>query len=148
MTDEPPATIFEDTVLVRRAPRYPRFLILGAGLGVVAAFVGTLLFPIDPGVGFGPLFGYLLVIAVPLGAALGACAAIAIDASATRRARTIGAERLRVDAAPEQDDDLRDDDEQGDDEQGDDIPYERAPEADLPGADLPGDVPPAAGPGR
>jgi hypothetical protein len=135
MTDEPPATVFEDTVLVRRAPRYPRFLILGAGLGVVAAFIATLLFPIDPGVGFGPLFGYLLVIAVPLGAALGACVAIAIDASATRRAKTVGAERLRVDATPLQgeldegdlDEDEPYDDQPGDEQQGDDRSGGRLP---------------------
>lgn len=94
-------TVYESRVTVRRAPRYPRFIILGAGLGAVITFIGTAALPVDPSVGFAALFGYFALIGVPLGAALGATFAIVLDAVATRRARQFDAEHTTVDAVPE-----------------------------------------------
>ncbi len=110
MTDQtPPAddaaldegTVSRDSVQVRRSPRYGRFIILGAGLGAVATFIVTNLFPIDPSVGFGALFGYLLLFGVPIGAALGGLAAVIFDVVNSRRAKVMEAERITVDPLPE-----------------------------------------------
>lgn len=90
---EPKRVTSEDRVSVRRAPRYPRFIILGAGLGAVVTFIVTALFPVDPAVGFGALFGYFALVGVAVGAALGALAAVILDAVATRRAQQLDAER-------------------------------------------------------
>lgn len=90
-----------DSVRVRRSPRYGRFLILGAGVGALATFIATNLFPIDPSVGFGALFGYLLLFGVPIGAAIGGLVAVTLDIVNTRRARVIEAERITVDPRPE-----------------------------------------------
>lgn len=91
-----------DSVRVRRSPRYGRFLILGAGVGAVATFIATNLFPIDPSVGFGALFGYLLLFGVPTGAALGGLVAVILDVVNSRRARILEAERFTVDPRPEE----------------------------------------------
>ena len=94
-------TVYESRVTVRRAPRYPRFIILGAGLGAVITFIGTAALPVDQTVGYAALFGYFALIGVPIGAALGAILAIVLDAVATRRARQFDAEHTTVDAVPE-----------------------------------------------
>ena len=101
-SSEPAGVVDTDRVSVRRAPRVGRFLVIGLGLGAIAAFVGTNLYPIDETVGFGALFGYLLLLALPIGAALGALVAVSLDVVATRRAREIDAERTRVDAPEEE----------------------------------------------
>ena len=99
---EPPSSTVDDRVTVRRAPKYPRFIILGAGLGAIVTFILTNLFQVDPLVGFGPLFGYFLLFGVPAGAALGGIIAIVLDIVATKRARQFDAERTTVDALPEE----------------------------------------------
>ena len=57
-TGEVPVSEVAREVSVRRAPRVSRFLILGAGLGAVVAFILTAAFEVDPEVGFGASFGY------------------------------------------------------------------------------------------
>ncbi|HEV7957067.1 MAG: hypothetical protein JWL94_148 [Microbacteriaceae bacterium] len=106
MTDENPridpndATSM-DRVSVRRAPRYPRFIVLGAGLGAIVTFIVTALHPADPQVGFTATLGFFLLFGIPAGAALGGVTAIVLDAVATRRAKELDAERTTVDPAPE-----------------------------------------------
>lgn len=99
--EDPRGRRSEDRVTVRRAPRYPRFIILGAGLGAVVTFILTALFPVDPQVGFAALLGYFMLFGVPAGAALGGTFAIVLDAIATRRAKQLTAERTTVDAPDE-----------------------------------------------
>ncbi len=98
LPDDPRGIRSEGRVSVRRAPRYPRFIILGAGLGAVVTFILTASYPVDPEVGFGALFGYFLLFGIPAGAALGGTFAIVLDAVATRRAKQLTAERTAVDA--------------------------------------------------
>ena len=100
---EPPSRTSTSTssVTVRRAPRYPRFIILGAGLGAVITFILTALYPVDPNVGFGALFGYFALFGVSAGAALGGGVAVLLDVLATRRAKKFDAEHTTVDALPE-----------------------------------------------
>ena len=97
---EPAESTVETEVTVRRIPRYPRFLIIGAGLGAVATFILTASFPSDSQVGFGALFGYFLLFGVPAGAVIGAVVAILLDIGLTRRARTVMAEHTTVDPLP------------------------------------------------
>ena len=99
---EPTRSVVETEVIVRRIPRYSRFLIIGAGVGAVATFILTASFPSDPQVGFGALFGYFLIFGVPTGVVLGAVVAIALDAGLKRRARGAMAERTMVDPLPDE----------------------------------------------
>jgi len=98
-----PATDPDDEVTqarLRRAPRLPVFLVIGAVLGVIAALVATAAGHVDPKVGFGPTFGYLCIWLVPVGLALGAVVGIVLDRISTRRARLVVVERARVDEEP------------------------------------------------
>ncbi|TXN30513.1 hypothetical protein FVP33_10815 [Lacisediminihabitans profunda] len=85
---------------IRRAPRYPIFLILGGGLGAIVTFVLTALFPVDPAVGFGALFGYFALYGVPAGVLVGAIVAIVLDRVSSRRARSVVVEHTAVDPLP------------------------------------------------
>ena len=97
---EPEGTVSEVEVSIRRAPRYPTFLILGAGLGAVVTFILTASFRADPAVGFGALFGYFAIYGVPTGALLGAVVALILDRVSSRRARTITVAHTTVDPRP------------------------------------------------
>jgi uncharacterized membrane protein len=88
--------VTSDTVTVRRAPRYGRFIALGALLGAVVALILTFAFsgqPAEPElqIGFdrGQVFGFLLLICATVGAALGAVVALILDRSSARRARSV-----------------------------------------------------------
>jgi hypothetical protein len=89
-----------DTVTVRRAPRYGRFITLGAIVGAVVALILTFAFsgePTIPGelIEFdkGQVFGFLLLICATIGVALGALVALLIDRSTARRARSVAVVR-------------------------------------------------------
>lgn len=73
-----------NNVRIRRAPKFATFLILGGGLGAVVTFILTALYPVDPNVGFGALFGYLSLYGVTAGVLLGALVAIILDRRADR----------------------------------------------------------------
>jgi len=81
---------------LRRAPRLPVFLVVGAVLGLVAALVLTAVGRVDPSVGFGATFGYLSLWLVPVGIAVGALVGIVIDQVSRRRARLVTVERASV----------------------------------------------------
>ena len=104
MTDEQPddevVTITAATVTVRRAPKFGAFMLVGAVLGIVATLILTSLFPVDPAVGFLPLFGYFALFGIVIGGVIGALIAIILDRVGRRRARTAEAERTTVEPAP------------------------------------------------
>ena len=77
-------------VSVRRAPKIGAFLAVGAALGFIVTLVLTSAFPVDPQVGFGATFGYLLLYGIPAGIVLGGVVALALDRRSRRRARTVG----------------------------------------------------------
>ena len=81
-----------DRVTVRRAPRIPAFIGLGAVLGVLVTLILTSLFPVDPAVGFGALFAYFALYGVTAGVVLGALVGIILDRISTRRAKTVEVE--------------------------------------------------------
>ncbi|HEV7950434.1 MAG TPA: hypothetical protein VGP24_11775 [Glaciihabitans sp.] len=78
----------QSDVRIRRAPKFPTFLILGGGVGAIATFIATALYPVDPAVGFGALFGYFALFGVTGGVIVGALIAIILDRRADRRATT------------------------------------------------------------
>jgi hypothetical protein len=75
-------------IRIRRAPKIPTFLILGGGLGAIVSFILTALFPVDPAVGFGALFGYFALYGVTGGVLLGAIVAIVLDRRSLKRVST------------------------------------------------------------
>ena len=95
--DEPVETdVSDDVVTVRRAPRYGRFITLGALVGALVALVLTFAFsgqPADPelelGFDRGQVFGFLLLLCATIGAALGAVVALLIDRGSAKRAKSV-----------------------------------------------------------
>ncbi|GAA1797449.1 potassium transporter Trk [Agromyces neolithicus] len=97
--DEVETDVANDTVTVRRAPRYGRFITLGAVLGAIVALILTFTFdgqPASPELGLqfdkGQVFGFLLLLCGVVGAAVGAIVALLIDRASTRRAKSVVAE--------------------------------------------------------
>lgn len=91
--------VTSDTVTMRRSPRYGRFIVLGAALGVLVALILTYSFSGQPaddqlGLGFdkGQVFGFLLLVCGTIGAALGAVVALIFDRVFARRTRSMTAE--------------------------------------------------------
>lgn len=105
MSDTPPHTRIEQA-RVRRAPRVGVFLLLGVALGVVAALILTFAFDgIDDKSPFttvqystGQVFGFLVLMCVPIGLALGGLVAVILDRTVGRRTRevTVSHERIRT----------------------------------------------------
>jgi hypothetical protein len=81
-----------EKVTVRRAPKFPAFMIVGGGVGAIVTFIVTNLFPVDPAVGFLPLFGYFALYGITAGVVLGAVLALILDRVATRRAKQVDVE--------------------------------------------------------
>ncbi|WP_254431212.1 hypothetical protein [Agromyces sp. Marseille-P2726] len=90
--------VTSDTVTVRRAPRYGRFILLGVIVGAIVALILTFAFTGQPVEGElvqfdkGQVFGFLLLVCGTIGAALGAVVALLIDRSSARRARSVAVE--------------------------------------------------------
>jgi hypothetical protein len=92
--DQSEIVIGEATVTVRRSPRYPRFMILGAIVGVILALVFTVAFPENEKFDRAQIFGFLLLAGVAFGVALGAAVALVLDRIVSRSATTVVADRL------------------------------------------------------
>jgi F0F1-type ATP synthase assembly protein I len=91
----------EDRATIRRAPKLSMFLVVGGALGAIVTFILTALFPADPLVGFGPLFGYFLLYGIPAGVVLGAIVGLILDRRSRRRATSVTVEHETV-AEPEE----------------------------------------------
>ena len=95
--DEPVETdVSDDVVTVRRAPRYGRFITLGALVGALVALLLTFAFSGQPAqpeleLGFdrGQVFGFLLLLCATIGAAIGAVVALLIDRGSAKRAKSV-----------------------------------------------------------
>jgi NhaP-type Na+/H+ or K+/H+ antiporter len=88
-------------VRVRRAPRLPVFLVLGAVVGAILTLIATATIgQVDPKVGFAATFGYFCVFGVPAGIALGALVGLLLDRRSQRRARVVSAEYELVESPP------------------------------------------------
>lgn len=98
-----------DEVTVRRAPKVPVFLIMGAALGVVVSLIVTSLFPFDSGEGVAQTYGYISLWGLTIGGAVGCVVAIIAERVTSRGAKRVQVERERLevpvdeaDAAPRQ----------------------------------------------
>ncbi len=92
-----------ETVKVRRAPKYSVFLLLGAALGIIVALILTFAFdgtaePTDQGVVYSSaqVFGFLALICVTVGVALGGGVALLLDRTVGRRTREISVDHETV----------------------------------------------------
>ncbi len=83
-----------ETVTIRRSPRFLRFFILGLIVGVIAALILTVAFPADGEYTVLQVFGFMLLITLVLGGALGLVVAIILD-------RTIGKRTITAEATHE-----------------------------------------------
>ncbi|GAA3751735.1 hypothetical protein GCM10022240_01100 [Microbacterium kribbense] len=95
---------------VRRAPKISVFLVLGAAIGVIAALILTFAFgEVDASgaetsiIGVvsytkAQVFGFLLLICIPAGVALGGVAVIILDATTRRHRRQVQVQRETVSA--------------------------------------------------
>lgn len=97
--EQPAATetvLGQTTVTMRRSPRYFNFMLLGAAIGVLGALVGTVAFPENKDFGQAQVFGFLLLVGVAGGVALGALVALVIDRVIGRSSTAVLADRLGV----------------------------------------------------
>ena len=83
-----------ETVTIRRSPRFLRFFILGLIVGVIAALILTVAFPTDGEYTVLQVFGFMLLITLVLGGALGLVVAIILD-------RTVGKRTITAEARHE-----------------------------------------------
>lgn len=98
--ENPPAQRTDErieTLRVRRAPKFSVFLLAGAAVGFLVALILTFSFDgtggISPNTGLvytpGQVFGFLALICVSVGLALGAGVALLFDRSSSRRERAV-----------------------------------------------------------
>ncbi|WP_440707992.1 hypothetical protein [Herbiconiux sp. YIM B11900] len=106
MSDQPePARTSSEsraTVSVRRAPRYFRFMAVGAAVGVLVSIALTFSFPEQEDFSRLQVLGFTGLFIVAIAVALGALVAIAIDRASRRRARTVDADRVEEHEIPAQ----------------------------------------------
>jgi hypothetical protein len=88
----------QEEVRIRRVPKYGAFMAVGGGIGAIATLILTSLYPADPRVGFGALFGYFALYGIPAGVLLGALVALVFDWVGRKRSRSIIAEHDGGDA--------------------------------------------------
>ena len=95
--ERPAESIVErDEVTVRRAPKVPVFLIMGAALGVVVSLIVTSLFPFDSGEGVAQTYGYISLWGLTIGGAVGCVVAIIAERVTSRGAKRVQVERERL----------------------------------------------------
>ncbi len=85
---------------VRRAPKFGAFIVVGAGIALIATLIVTALFPSDPSVGYPALVAYFSLFTIPAGVAIAALIALVVDRRSSKRAKTMAAEEETV-AAPQ-----------------------------------------------
>ena len=90
------STVERDEVTVRRAPKVPVFLIMGAALGVVVSLIVTSLFPFDSGEGVAQTYGYISLWGLTIGGAVGCVVAIVAERVTSRGAKRVQVERERL----------------------------------------------------
>jgi hypothetical protein len=92
---EPTETVVsENTLVVRRSPKYTNFMIVGAVVGAVLALILTVVFPQNAEFDPAQVFGFLLLGGIAVGVALSCVVAIILDRIVGRSASTVVADRL------------------------------------------------------
>ena len=93
-----------ETARVRRSPRYAIFCVAGAALGILAALILTFAFDgtaeasASTSVTYSTsqVFGFLSLVCIPIGLAVGAVVALLLDRSLARRTREVRIDHERV----------------------------------------------------
>lgn len=93
-----------ETARVRRSPRYAIFCVAGAALGILAALILTFAFDgtaeasASTSVTYSTsqVFGFLSLVCIPIGLAVGAVVALVLDRSLARRTREVRIDHERV----------------------------------------------------
>jgi hypothetical protein len=93
-----------ETARVHKSPRIGVFLLVGAVLGVIAALILTFAFQgsadqsANTGLIYttGQVFGFLLLVCLAVGVALGGVVAIILDRTLTRRGHDVSVDRERI----------------------------------------------------
>ncbi|MCR2762655.1 potassium transporter Trk [Microbacterium sp. zg.B48] len=93
-----------ETVRVRRTPKYAVFLIAGAGLGLLVALILTFASngtaDTSPNTGLiysqGQVFGFLALICITVGVAIGGVTALILDRVLARRSREVTVDRATI----------------------------------------------------
>ena len=80
-------------VSIRRSPKYLSFIIIGAVLGIVTAFILNAVVPDDQR-SAEPVLGYLVAFLAGVGAAVGIIAALVLDRIFAARAKVAKATKL------------------------------------------------------
>ncbi|MBN9215231.1 MAG: potassium transporter Trk [Microbacterium sp. SCN 70-200] len=93
-----------ESAQLRRSPRYAIFFVLGAALGILAALILT--FAFDGTAEKSPstqvlystsqVFGFLCLVCIPIGLALGGVVALILDRRFARRAREVRVDHERI----------------------------------------------------
>ncbi len=96
-----PGSAKQVDVRVRRAPKFGAFIVVGAGIALIATLIVTALFPSDPSVGYATLVAYFSLFTIPAGVVIAAVIALIVDRRSSKRAKTIAAEEETV-GAPQQ----------------------------------------------
>ncbi|MGO4785663.1 hypothetical protein [Cryobacterium sp. W22_MBD10_FK3] len=92
---EPTETVVsEETVVVRRSPRYVSFMIVGAVVGAILALLLTVLYPRNTEFDPTQVFGFLLLGGIAIGVAVSCLVAIVLDRFVGRSATTVVVDRL------------------------------------------------------
>ncbi|WP_445996474.1 hypothetical protein ACUWEX_12725 [Okibacterium fritillariae] len=84
----------DEEIVIRRSPRYLNFILLGALLGAIVAFVLTLVFPENPDYSRIQVFGFLLLVCGVIGIALLSLVAILLERTVGRREMRARADKL------------------------------------------------------
>ena len=89
---------------LRRAPKFSVFLLVGAALGVLVAMILTFAFngtsDVSPNTGLvysqGQVFGFMLLVCIPIGLAVGGIVALVLDRRSSRRTKDVIVDHLTV----------------------------------------------------
>ncbi|WP_104162551.1 hypothetical protein [Cryobacterium sp. N22] len=92
---EPTETVVsEETLVVRRSPRYTSFMIVGAVVGALLALLLTVIFPRNADFDPAQVFGFLLLGGVAIGVAVSCLIAMVLDRIVGRSSTTVLVDRL------------------------------------------------------
>jgi hypothetical protein len=89
---------------MRRAPKFSVFLAVGAVLGLIAAMILTFTFngtgEVSPNTGLvysqGQVFGFMLLVCIPVGLAIAGIVALIFDRRSARRTKDVIVDHLSV----------------------------------------------------
>ncbi|WP_374945834.1 hypothetical protein [Agreia sp.] len=76
-------------VVVRRSPRYVRFIVVGVVFAILLTLILTFVFPEQPNYSRAQVFGFVGIILVTVFVGLSAGIAVVVDRASNRRARTV-----------------------------------------------------------